>query len=128
MADVVQLDAVRVVGLGDAARALRRAGIDATDLRDVVHDVGMIVVRAADIAVVSGALRDSLRAGRGKQKAVVRMGGGSVPYGAVYEYGYAARNYPASFALNTARDENAAEIVDTFEAGIEDVLRRAGLL
>jgi hypothetical protein len=128
MPDVARFGDVRVSGLGDAARALRRAGVDAGDLRDVVYDVGMIVVNAADIAVQTGALKDSLRAGRGKQKAVVRAGGGSVAHAAAYEYGFAARNYPASFALNQARDENLGEIVDRLEAGIEDVLHRAGLL
>jgi hypothetical protein len=128
MPDVAQFGAVRVSGLGDAARALKRAGIDATDLRDVVYDVGMIVVNAADIPVLSGALKASLRAGRGKQKAVVRAGSASVPYAAATEYGFSARNIPASLAINQARDEHIGEIVDRFESGIEDVLRRAGLL
>lgn len=128
MADVIQTGNVRVTGLGDVARALKRAGVDATDLREVVHDVGMIVVRAAEMPVLSGRLRDSLRAGRGKQKAVVRAGGGSIRYAGVQEYGWPARNIPATGAINRARDENRAEIVDRFETGIQEVLHRAGLI
>lgn len=121
---------VKVTGLGDVSAALKKAGADATDLREVVHDVGMIVVNAAlpKMRERTGAMKDTLRAGRGKQKAVVRAGGGPVAWAATNEYGFAARNISPSFAINTARSENRDEIVDRFESGIEDVLRNAGLI
>lgn len=119
---------VKVTGLGDVVSAFKRAGRDATDLRSVIYDVGMIVVRATRYPELTSALQNSLRAGRGKQKAVVRAGGSGVAHAAATEYGFAAHNIPATLALNTARAEKHDEIVDRFETGIEDVLRRAGLL
>lgn len=128
MPDVTQIGALRVTGLGDVVRALKKAGVDATDLRDVIYDVGMIVVNATSMRVKSGAMQATLRAGRGKQKAVVRAGGGAVPYAAVQEYGYSASNISGSFAMNEARAAEMGAITDRLESGIEDVLRRAGLL
>ncbi|NTW39347.1 MAG: hypothetical protein HGA44_05560, partial [Cellulomonadaceae bacterium] len=55
--EIVQGDVrLRVEGLGRTLRALSKAGADAQDMKDLMHAIGTLVVRAADPPVLSGAL------------------------------------------------------------------------
>ena len=121
-------EGVRVEGLKELRAALRQAGIDAGDMPDLMHSIGMLVIRAADPPRASGALANSLRAGRGKTKAVVRAGNnGSIPYGRVQEYGWKARNIPARMFLNNARASKKTAIERAVENGITQILRKHNL-
>lgn len=118
---------VSVKGLSKSVRALEQAGADTQDMRTLMHELGMLVVKAADPPVVSGALAGTIRAGRGKTKAVVRAGGRSAPYAAVVHYGWPARNRPANDFLRQALNSERGDILRALDAGLEDILRKNNL-
>lgn len=121
---------VRITGLRKTVRALEAAGVAAESMRDLMHAVGQIVVAAArpDAPVLSGALAGTLRAGRGKTKAVVRAGRASVPYAGVIAYGWPARNIAAQPFLQNAVQSTRAQTFQALDDGIGDLLRKQNLL
>lgn len=120
---------VRAQGLRKALRALEAAGADAQDMRNLMHNLGEIVAqRGRQLSpVVSGRLRGSIRAGRGKTKAVVRMGGAAVPYAPVVHYGWPDRNIDENRFMDAALDETWNQVFAAFENGIADLLRKNNL-
>lgn len=120
---------VKAKGLGSASRALSRAGDYAEDQRELMHQIGMIVVTEAKtlVPVGRGYTRDSIRAGRGKTKAVVRAGNRWVKYAPVIHYGWAENNIePQPYLLN-ALVKKREEVVRKYEEGFEALLFKAGL-
>jgi hypothetical protein len=118
---------VRIEGLSAVLRKLRQAGADSGEMSELMHSLGNIVVGAADVPVKSGRLKATLRAGRGKTKAVVRAGFASVPYAGVQHYGWPARNISAKPFLTDALQANQAQIFSALERGIDDLLKKNGL-
>lgn len=128
MADVqelVQGDVrVRIEGLGKTLRQLSKAGADANDMKALMHEIGMIVVRAANPPVgPTRRLKGSMRAGRGKTKAVVRAGGARIPYAGVVHYGWPARNIKAQPFYQTALAQQNGAVFARLERGIDQILR-----
>lgn len=119
---------VRITGLNQTLRKLSQAGADAQDMKALMHEIGMLVVNAASPPVLSGALKGSLRAGRGKTKAVVRAGGARIPYAGVIHYGWPARNIePNPFITDALRRQQGAAF-NKLEDGIQAILRKNDLL
>lgn len=118
---------VRVKGLSKTVRALERAGADSTDMRELMHELGMIVVREADAPVLTGRLASTIRAGRGKTKAVVRAGGARAPYAGVRHYGWPARNITGDPFLTAALQARRSDVLDALDQGLDEILRRADL-
>lgn len=118
---------VSVKGLSKTVRSLERAGADAGDMRDLMHELGMLVVAAANPPELTGALAATLRAGRGKTKAVVRAGSARVPYAGVIEYGWPAQNIPPHNYLRDALQRERGDVLDALEAGLGEILRRNNL-
>ncbi|APF33385.1 hypothetical protein [Microbacterium paludicola] len=118
---------VRIEGLGKTVRALQKAGADAEDMRDLMHALGSIVVDAASPPVVSGKLAGTIRAGRGKTKAVVRAGGAKAKYAGVAHYGWPAKNKPANPFLTSALQANQGRIFSALDAGLADILKKNDL-
>ena len=118
---------IRVEGLSRLSRALTKAGVDASDLKDTMHAIGMAVVNSANVPVRTGRLKSTLRAGRGKTKAVVRMGGRRAPYAGVIEYGWAARGIAGTGAVSAARDARKAESQRMIREGIDRILAKNDL-
>jgi phage gpG-like protein len=97
-------------------------------MKQLMYDIGMLVVRASLPPVLTGRLRDSIRAGRGKTKAVVRAGGARIPYAPIIHYGYPARNIqPRPFLLEALQKERG-DVFDKLEDGIDDILRKNNLI
>lgn len=119
---------LRVSGLRRTVRDLERAGADTQDMRQLIHSVGMVVVRAASAPVRSGKLDATIRAGRGKTKAVVRAGGARAPYAGVIHYGWPARGIQAQPFLLDALQAQRAAVLQTIDQGIEEILRKNNLL
>jgi hypothetical protein len=119
---------VRVKGLSKTVRQLSKAGADADDLKDLMHSIGMLVVDAARPPEVTGALAGTIRAGRGKTKAVVRAGGPKAPYAGVIEYGDRARGKPQESYLNSALNAERQPIFHTLEEGIQALLKKNDLI
>lgn len=120
---------VTVKGIGRLNRALAKAGSDAGNMRELMHSIGMIAVREAQarVPVLTGTLRDNIRAGRGKTKAVVRAGGARVPYAGVIHYGTPDNAYQPTNFLITAIQTRRGEILNRFNQGLEQILRDAEL-
>jgi hypothetical protein len=118
---------VNVKGLNRVLRNLEKSGADATDMKDLMHEIGMIVVRAAQPPTRTGRLAGTIRAGRGKTKAVVRAGGARAPYAGVTHYGNPYRNTSAEPFLVTALRRERGAVLDALAKGIEDILRKNDL-
>lgn len=119
---------IRVTGLRKTMRDLERAGADATDMKELIHDLGQIVVNAATVPSMTGNLAGTVRAGRGKTKAVVRAGGARAPYAGVIHYGWPAHNIaPQPYLVDALQRERGA-VVEALNEGIEDILRKNDLL
>ena len=119
---------VTVTGLNRLVRSLSSAGADAQDMKDLMHRIGMIVVNAANPPVKSGALAGSLRAGRGKTKAVARAGGARVPYAGVINYGWPLRGISGRHYLDDALQRKQGEALQELNRGIGEILRRNNLI
>jgi hypothetical protein len=120
---------IRVDGLNKAVRALRKSGADMQDMSALMHAIGMTVVLAArpEAPYLSGALQGTIRAGRGKTKAVVRAGSARVPYAGVEHYGWPAHNIPAHPFLTDALRSQQADIYDQLDRGLMAILAKNGL-
>lgn len=120
---------VRITGLRKTLRAFEAAGVGAQSMKDLMHAIGLIVVGAArpDTPVLSGALAGTLRAGRGKTKAVVRAGRASVPYAGVQHYGWPARGITAKPFLTQAVQSTRSQTFAALDEGIGDLLKKQNL-
>lgn len=119
--------AVRVEGLRELNRALGKAGVDAADQKELMHEIGMVVVRAAQPPVVTGALEASMRASRTKGKAIVRAGSARVPYAAVQHYGWPAHNIEPKPFLVDALQSRTDEVTEMMDKGMDEILKKNGL-
>lgn len=131
---------VQVRGLDDTLKAIRRAGEGSEDMRELMHSIGSVVAGTArTLAPVgaSGRLSGSIRAGRGKTKAVVRAGGARAPYSGVRHYGAPLGatdvlgrviNADPSLFLVQAIDQNRTRVASMVEQGISDLLRKHALV
>lgn len=129
----VEMDGMRIEvdGLKETLRRLSRAGADAEDMRELMHSTGRIISDGAvSLAPVgkTGNLRESLRAGKGKTKAVIRAGGARVPYAGVQHYGWPARNITGSMYLVRSLTANTDRALTHLEQGLRDLLRKNALL
>lgn len=120
---------MRVEGLGKTMRALAQAGAESESMRDLMHSLGMVVVQAARprTPVLDGRLQGTIRAGRGKTKAVVRAGGARAPYAGVIHYGWPARNIKASAFLTDALASTRSQILAGLDEGLGDLLKKNNL-
>lgn len=118
---------VRIEGLRQAMRALQKAGADSQEMSGLMHEIGMIPARAAQPPRRSGALASTIRAGRGKTKAVVRAGFASVPYAGVQHYGWPARNITPKPFFTDALQKTRPQIFAALEKGIDQIIKTNGL-
>jgi phage gpG-like protein len=117
--------AVRVTGLRDVQRKMNQAASAGEDMRDLMHSLGQIVIQAAQTPVLTGQLAATLRAGRGKTKAVVRAGYKTrAPYAGVVHYGWPARNIKAQPYLVDALRTSRSQVFAALEQGIDQILRK----
>lgn len=114
---------LRVVGMRKTLGALEKAGADAGDMRELMQAIGNIVARAADAPSRTGRLADTIRAGRGKTKAVVRAGGAKAPYAGVTHYGSPHTGQAAQPFLTDALRAKRSEVFRTLDGGIAEILR-----
>ncbi|MST49496.1 hypothetical protein [Mobiluncus porci] len=89
---------------------------------NLMHDIGMIAVNAARPPVKTGRLEASMRAGRGKTKAVVRAGRAKVPYAPMIHYGWPKRGIKARPYLTEAIRAQEPAIIARLEQGIHEIV------
>ncbi len=119
---------IRITGLRKTLAALSKAGADAESMRELMHAIGMTVVRAAGPPVLTGRTSSTLRAGRGKTKAVVRAGGARAPYAPVPHYGWPARNIAPNPWLATALQQTRSRVLAQLDRGLGDLLKKNDLI
>lgn len=125
---------LKVEGWRETLRALEAAGASASDMRDLMHELGSIVVQDAKRRTPrgqTGKLAGTLRAGRGKTKAVVRAGSKAVPYAGIIHYGTPA-TYPKKYSpqpyLIDSFAATQSEVMAALLDGIRDLLNDQKLL
>lgn len=120
---------LKTEGLAKASRALAKAGDYAEDQRDLMHSIGQLVVNEAKTLAPArtGSLREAIRAGRGKTKAVVRAGFRKVPYAPVIHYGWADHNIEPQPYMLQALANKRAEAFQMYQDGMRALLYKAGL-
>ncbi|ALD74827.1 hypothetical protein AN946_10055 [Trueperella pyogenes] len=120
---------MNVKGLRETIRALEAAGAATTDMKDLMHEIGLIVTRSAasHVPVRSGRLARSLRAGRGKTKAVARSGSARVPYAPIIHYGWPARRIPARPFLSDAVQREENSVIETLITGLGEIIDKQNL-
>ena len=120
---------MRIQGADRAMRALARAGAETQDMKDLMHSLGSLVVKTARPLTPhkTGRLAGSIRAGRGKTKAVVTAGRKSIPYAGVQHYGWPAHHIKSTMFLVKALEVKNEEIVRTLVKGIGEICTKLGL-
>ncbi|MFD6094666.1 HK97 gp10 family phage protein [Oerskovia sp. NPDC060338] len=128
-ADLGEGFGVYVEGLNKAIRALSAAGADAADMKDLMHSIGNTVVSAAEplAPYKTGKLRGSIRAGKGKTKAVVRAGGARYPYAGVQHYGWPAHGIEGTHFLTQGLSASRARVLAQLNEGLDDILVKNNL-
>lgn len=120
---------MRIQGADRAMRALARAGAETQDMKDLMHSLGSLVVKTARPLTPhkTGRLAGSIRAGRGKTKAVVTAGRKSIPYAGVQHYGWPAHHIKSTMFLVKALEIKNKDIVRTLVKGIGEICTKLGL-
>lgn len=123
----------RVYGLNRAVRALNKAGANSEDMRDLMHEVGEVVAERARELAPKGKthrLASSIRAGRGKTKAVIRAGyeRKTMRYAGVINYGWPSHNLSPRPFMTQALNERKTQALSTLSEGLNEILRNADLI
>lgn len=130
---------VEVKGLKELNRHLKDAGDGMQKELGKAGKAAAEVVAAAARArtpVRSGRARDSVRAGASSGGGVVRAGGAKVPYFAWLDWGGAVgrnKSVVREFRkegriIYPALGDKRAEVIESYERGVHEVLQKAGLL
>lgn len=121
-------EGVRITGLNEKVRDLQRLGVDTDDLKAVFGEISQEVAEAAGriVPVVSGALLNTIRPARTKNKAVVRAGTATgVPYAGVINYGRDGLS-GTQFLSKPANDDPEGK-ARRIEQGLDDLIRKHDL-
>lgn len=126
MADESQ--AVHVTGIREVNAKLRAAGSDLSEMSDLMHRLGLIVIAHANPPRDSGEVAGTLRAGRGKTKAVVRAGYAKRgAYAGVVHYGDPHRGHKAQPFLTDALQRSQGQVIAALTDGVDSILRQNNL-
>lgn len=119
---------IRIEGLQEVLKALRAAGDDLQDMSALNHRLGNIVIANARVPRDSGEVAGTLRAGKGKTKAVVRAGYASRGrYAGVLHYGDPHRGHRPQPFLTDALRRSQATVLAELTKGIDAMLTKNGL-
>lgn len=120
---------IRIDGLRELNAKLRAAGDDSQDMPDLMHRIGNIVIENARPPRKDGELAGSMRAGRGRTKAVVRCGYKKrASHAGVVHYGDPHRRHKAQPFLIKALEKSQTRIVVELSAGMGEILRKNNLV
>lgn len=114
---------VLVEGVRELNRKLAAAGKDATQMSQLMHALGNIVIANARVPRESGELGGTLRAGKGKTKAVVRAGyARRGAHAGVVHYGDPHRGHRAQPFLTDALKRSQSRVIAELTTGIDKIL------
>ena len=116
---------IRIEGLRELNAKLRAAGDESADLPDLMQQLGQLVITNARVPAKSGELAGTLRAGRGRTKAVVRAGYAKRgAHAGVVHYGNPHRGSRAQPFLVDALRRAQPQLVSELQTGIDALLRK----
>lgn len=119
---------VIVTGIAELNRKLNAAGADASDMKDLMHSLGNIVIAHAVVPRDSGELAGTLRSGRGKTKAVVRAGYAKRgAYAGVIHYGTPDGSIRPQPFLTDALKRSQTKVIAALTTGTDQILRKNNL-
>lgn len=114
---------VLVEGVREVNRKLAAAGKDATQMSELMHRLGTIVIANARVPRESGELAGTLRAGKGKTKAVVRAGyARRGAHAGVVHYGNPHRRSRAQPFLTDSLKRSQPRVIAELKTGIDRIL------
>jgi hypothetical protein len=121
--------AIKVKGADQLRKALRQVDSGIKDLKGVHADAAKVVEQRATQIVPrrTGRLEASIRSSGQARQGVVRAGSAGLPYAGVIHFGWAGHNISPQPFLYDALDDRAGEVLDTYERGVEALIRRHGL-
>jgi HK97 gp10 family phage protein len=117
--------AIEVQGLNKLTRALKKAGVEISDLKEANTRVGAVVVQAAGPLTPrrTGALAGSIRPAQRQSGVIVRAGGGRVRYARYVEYG-TSRMRPRSYLIKGMNDSQPRWMT-VYEGELQKVMDQA---
>lgn len=114
---------VLVSGVREVTAKMRAAGADLNQLNDLNHRLGLIVIAHANPPRDSGEVAGTMRAGRGRSKAVVRAGYAKRgAYAGVLHYGDPHRGHRPQPFLTDALKRSQTQVITALTNGIDDLL------
>lgn len=117
----------KVEGGRELRRTLKAAEVDLADLKDAhqrAADVVTPVARSEAPVGLTGRLAGSVRSGSTRTAALIRAGGAGVPYAGVQEFGWPARNIPASPYIVPAAKQTQPTWVGVYQRAVEAILAK----
>lgn len=119
---------VLVEGIPEILKKMRAANADLSQMSELMHSLGRIVIANANPPRDSGEVAGSMRAGRGKTKAVVRAGYAKrAAYAGVVHYGDPHRGHRGNPFLTDALKRSQSQVITALTNGIDDILRSNNL-
>lgn len=116
---------IKIEGLGQLTRDLRKAGDDLSELKDVNQEVSGIVLHASHPPRgKTGKLAASGRTNRAAKKVNVLYGSARVPYAAAIHWGYRKGNIRSNPFVTEAAERTQPLWLRAYEAGIQQILNR----
>lgn len=127
--------AVRIDGHKEARKKIRGI-LDEMDQQAARGELKVMNQEAAEIVrdralglvpVVSGKLRDSVRAAGAQKSGRVRAGFKRVPYAGPIHFGWAARNIEPNLFLYDALDQRRYEVLTHYDRQLDTLIKKYGL-
>jgi hypothetical protein len=120
---------VRVEGLNKVVRSLTALGVEVDDLKDGFAE---IAAEGAKIAArlapnKTGALSNTIRGNRAKNKAVVTAGRAKVKYAGAINYGWPKRNIKADRFMQRADAALQPRVPEMLELALKTAIEKNGL-
>jgi hypothetical protein len=119
----------RVEGLSKLVRQLEELSGDVEDVKDTMARIAKLGAQYASSFApkLSGALASSIRGNRAKARAVVTAGRAAVPWAGPQNYGWPARNIPATSFMQRADTKLQPKALDLLDEGLRKAIRSRGL-
>lgn len=119
---------VLVEGIPEIIKKVRAANGDLNQMNELMHSLGLIVIAHANPPRDSGEVAGSMRAGRGRTKAVVRAGYAKrAAYAGVVHYGDPHRGHRGTPFLTDALKRSQSQVIAALSKGTDDILRSNNL-
>lgn len=120
---------VQIEGLNQKIKALQELGVELDDIKDVFAKIAEEGAELASsfVPVKSGALQDTIRGNRAKNKAVVTAGRARTLYAGAINYGWPAHNIAPAMFLQKADEALEPKAEQMLIDGLDQLITEKGL-